>query len=87
MSNNIIGNPLGFCNLQLSDQEIQSLMQILSFASNTATFIAGQEMVSKTSAGTLAAATYNRIALDANDLIKIISASVAIGEPPTTEPN
>lgn len=68
----------GFCNIQLTENEIQALLDILKFASTAATVLAQQELTKGTSTGAI---TMNRYAGDSKVLMALIAASLQIGEP------
>ena len=75
----------GVCTLQLTEVEIDALLQVLHFANTAATVLGHQEM--KTPGGIKNAAKMNRVASDSKELMRIVSTSIAIGEPASDEKN
>jgi hypothetical protein len=80
----IHGDEDGVCHLLLSEPEIEALLNVLQLAKSAATVLAQQEVVKGTGQG---AAKMNRMASDANELMRIIAESVRIGEPVSSEVN
>jgi hypothetical protein len=83
--NNLInGDEDGVCHLLLTEPEIEVLLNVLQLAKTAAIVLAHQEQTK----GTPAASTkMTRMASDANELMRIISESVRIGEPTSEERN
>jgi len=68
----------GFCNIQLTEKEIQALLDVLKFANSAASIVAQQELTKGTPSG---AVQMNRYANDSKVLMALIAASLQIGEP------
>jgi len=77
----------GICNLQFTEVEIDALLQVLNFANTAAVVLGHQEIVSKTPGSIKNAAKMNRVASDSKELMRIVSTSIAIGEPVSDEKN
>jgi hypothetical protein len=69
-------------NIALSEPEIKALLDVLQLAQSAARILANTEMAKGTAT---AAARMNRVASDANELMRIIAESARIGEPLTEE--
>ena len=75
----------GICNLQFTEIEVDALLSVLNFANRAAVVLGAQEM--KTPGGIKNAAQMNRVASDSKELLRIVSTSIAIGEPVSDEIN
>jgi predicted Rossmann-fold nucleotide-binding protein len=81
----LLNSEKGFMNLQLSDIEMEALLQVLHFAKSAAGMLSQQAITQGII--TTDALKMQRFASDAGELLKILHESIKIGEPKSHELN
>lgn len=80
MIDQLIKSNNGICVIHFTPVEIEALLSVLQLAKTAASMVAQQEAAKNKNSNQM-----TRLASDANELMRIVSDSVGIGEPETEE--